>query len=104
MNGKQAKEDWIKLFQQAAIEQDPQKLLDLTREICRLLDEKGKNSRTRAPDRVHEVLLYGRSGPIIPERATLSAELQGPPNVSGRCSNNVVPIDYLWSTQMRQRR
>lgn len=33
-------ERWRKLCEQAAIEQDPEKLLELTREINRLLDEK----------------------------------------------------------------
>jgi hypothetical protein len=40
MNGEQAKEDWLELCQQAAVEQDPEKLLALTREICRLLKER----------------------------------------------------------------
>lgn len=31
---------WRKLCEQAAVEQDPEKLLELTREINRLLDEK----------------------------------------------------------------
>jgi hypothetical protein len=35
-------EDWMKLCEQAAVEQDPEKLLMLTREICRLLDEREK--------------------------------------------------------------
>lgn len=37
-----AKEDWMKLCEQAAVEQDPEKLVALTREICRLLDEREK--------------------------------------------------------------
>ena len=38
----QTKEEWMKLCEQAAVEQDPEKLMILTREICRLLDEKEK--------------------------------------------------------------
>jgi hypothetical protein len=37
---KQEKEEWLKLCEQAAVEQDPDKLLALTREICRLLEER----------------------------------------------------------------
>jgi hypothetical protein len=40
MNGEQVKEEWLKLCEQAAAEQDPEKLLALTREICRLLKER----------------------------------------------------------------
>jgi hypothetical protein len=40
MNGKEHKEDWLKLCEQAAVERDPEKLVALTREICRLLEEK----------------------------------------------------------------
>jgi hypothetical protein len=39
MNG-DGKERWIELCGQAAIEQDPTKLLALTNEIIRLLEEK----------------------------------------------------------------
>jgi hypothetical protein len=42
------KEEWLKLCEQASIEQDPERLMVLTREICRLLDEREKglkNSR-----------------------------------------------------------
>jgi len=38
----QNKEDWFQLCKQAAVEQDPEKLMQLTREICRLLDEREK--------------------------------------------------------------
>jgi hypothetical protein len=38
----QSQEEWFKLCEQAAVEQDPEKLLALTREICRLLDEREK--------------------------------------------------------------
>lgn len=40
MNGEQAKQKWLKLCEQAAVEQDPEKLVTLTREICRLLEER----------------------------------------------------------------
>lgn len=40
MNGKQSKEEWLRLCEQAAVEQDPEKLIALAREICRLLDER----------------------------------------------------------------
>jgi hypothetical protein len=33
-------DDWLKLCEQAAVEQDPEKLVTLTREICRLLEER----------------------------------------------------------------
>ena len=42
MNGEQGKEDWLKLCEQAAVERDPEKLLFLTQEICRLLEEREK--------------------------------------------------------------
>ena len=42
VDNEQTKEDWIKLFKQAAVEQDPEKLLALTGEICRLLEERSK--------------------------------------------------------------
>jgi hypothetical protein len=41
-NGEQAKEEWLKLCEQAAVEQDPERLLSLTREISRLLEEREK--------------------------------------------------------------
>jgi hypothetical protein len=34
------KERWLQLCEQAAVEQDPEKLLDLVNEISRMLDEK----------------------------------------------------------------
>lgn len=40
MNGGQRKEEWLRLCEQAAVEQDPEKLVALTREICRLLEER----------------------------------------------------------------
>lgn len=36
----QAENTWLKLCEQAAVEQDPQRLLELVREINRLLAEK----------------------------------------------------------------
>ena len=42
INDEQGKEEWLELCEQAAVEQDPDKLIILTREICRLLDEKEK--------------------------------------------------------------
>jgi len=39
MNGDH-KENWLKLCEQAAVEQDPERLVALTREICRLLEER----------------------------------------------------------------
>lgn len=42
MNGEGRKEEWLKLCEQAAVEQDPEKLVALTREICRLLEEREK--------------------------------------------------------------
>jgi len=41
------KERWFELCEQAATEQDPQKLLELIREINRLLEE--KQQRLRCP-------------------------------------------------------
>jgi hypothetical protein len=40
MNGEQGKEEWEKLCELAAVEQDPERLQLLTREICRLLEER----------------------------------------------------------------
>ena len=40
-------ERWMKLCEQAAKEQDPEKLMELTAEIIRLLDEKGDRATTR---------------------------------------------------------
>jgi hypothetical protein len=45
------KERWKLLCEQAAIEQDPQRLLELTREINDLL--LGKQRRLDRPDREH---------------------------------------------------
>ncbi len=39
------REQWMRLCEQAANEQDPQKLLDLVREINRLLEEKEQRLR-----------------------------------------------------------
>jgi hypothetical protein len=40
MNVQQGNEEWLKLCKQAAAEKDPEKLVALTREICRLLEER----------------------------------------------------------------
>jgi hypothetical protein len=40
MNNDHKKEEWMKLCEQAAIEQDPERLLLLAREISRLLRER----------------------------------------------------------------
>ena len=40
MDGEPSKESWMKLCEQAAVEQDPERLMELTREICRLLEER----------------------------------------------------------------
>ena len=42
MSNGEHQDEWIKLCEQAAVEQDPEKLMALTREICRLLDEREK--------------------------------------------------------------
>lgn len=42
MDNGRAKEEWLKLCEQASIEQDPERLMILTREICRLLEEREK--------------------------------------------------------------
>lgn len=41
-DGVENNEDWVALCEQAAVEQDPDKLFILTQEICRLLDEREK--------------------------------------------------------------
>ena len=41
-NGNQDQEEWLKLCEQASVEEDPDKLVALTTEICRLLDERRK--------------------------------------------------------------
>ena len=43
MNGEEKKERWLQLCEQAAVEKDPEKLLELCQEISRLLDEKEKS-------------------------------------------------------------
>lgn len=42
IDDKQDKEEWLNLCEQASVEQDPERLMLLTREICRLLDEREK--------------------------------------------------------------
>jgi hypothetical protein len=46
MQGETA-ELWQKLCAQAAVEQDPEKLMQLTEEICRLLEQKEQRLRHR---------------------------------------------------------
>lgn len=41
-DGEQNNQDWMTLCEQAAVEQDPDKLVVLAQEICRLLDEREK--------------------------------------------------------------
>jgi hypothetical protein len=45
--GEQNKEEWLRLCEKAAVEQDPEKLLALTREICRLLREREDTLKER---------------------------------------------------------
>ena len=40
---------WMELCQQASVEQDPEKLMELVREINRLLDEKEQRLRRESP-------------------------------------------------------
>jgi hypothetical protein len=48
------KERWQKLCQQAEVEQDPDKLLELVQEINRLLDEKAARlNATKDPRIIH---------------------------------------------------
>jgi hypothetical protein len=42
-NNNNEKEEWFRLCEQAAVEQDPEKLVSLCQRICRLLEEKEKN-------------------------------------------------------------
>jgi hypothetical protein len=44
-------EKWLELCEQASTEQDPEKLMKLTAEICRLLEEKNRrlNNQPAAP-------------------------------------------------------
>jgi hypothetical protein len=44
------KPHWMELCQQASVEQDPEKLMELVKEINRLLDDKEKRLR-REPQR-----------------------------------------------------
>ena len=54
MNG-DGKERWIELCGQAAIEQDPTKLLALTNEIIRLLEEKRAHPQAHpSPTRIND--------------------------------------------------
>jgi hypothetical protein len=40
MDGSHNKEEWLRLCEQAAVEKDPEMLLHLCQEICRLLEER----------------------------------------------------------------
>jgi hypothetical protein len=44
------KEHWMTLCQQAAVEQDPERLLHFIAEITRMLDEKDKRLRREQSD------------------------------------------------------
>jgi hypothetical protein len=46
---KEEKERWVELCEQAAVEQDPQRLVELVREIIQLFEEKRKR-RQRRPE------------------------------------------------------
>jgi hypothetical protein len=48
MQGK-VKEEWLQMCEQAAIEQDSEKLMALVREINRLLDEKEQRLKSGKP-------------------------------------------------------
>jgi hypothetical protein len=43
----EAKERWQRLCEQAVVEQDPERLIELTAEITRLLEEKEKRLRSQ---------------------------------------------------------
>jgi hypothetical protein len=53
MQGK-LKEEWMQLCEQAAIEQDANKLMDLVREINRLLEEKDGRLQKQQAKKVGE--------------------------------------------------
>lgn len=44
----ETRERWQKLCEQAAVEQDPEKLMELIRQITHLLDEKEKRLKKQA--------------------------------------------------------
>jgi hypothetical protein len=50
MQGK-VKEDWMQLCEQVAIEQDTQRLIELVRELNRMLDEKEQRLKREAVSR-----------------------------------------------------
>ena len=54
MQGENGKK-WRKLCEQAAVEQDPQKLLELAREINRLLEEKEERLTQAQKTRPHAI-------------------------------------------------
>jgi hypothetical protein len=45
MNSEQSREEWFRLCEKVAVEQDPEELARLTREIYRLLEEREKSLR-----------------------------------------------------------
>lgn len=47
----QTKERWLQLCEQAAVEQDPERLLKLVNEISRILDEKNQRVQQCSPPR-----------------------------------------------------
>ena len=49
-----SEERWRQLCAQAAVEQDPQQLMDLVKEISQLLDEKQGGSRPLRGEQVHD--------------------------------------------------
>jgi hypothetical protein len=66
----EVKERWMELCEQAANEQDSQKLLELTKEIDRLLTE--KEARLKTPDRVRDSHATSEFVRAAKERATVS--------------------------------
>jgi hypothetical protein len=49
MQGK-AKEEWMRLCEQAAVEKDSEKLMKLVAEMSRMLDEKEQRLKRTSPD------------------------------------------------------
>jgi hypothetical protein len=49
----ETRERWMHLCEEAALEQDPEKLMELVREINRLLEEKEKRllEKSKTPDK-----------------------------------------------------
>jgi hypothetical protein len=46
---REKKEQWLQLCEQAAVEQDPERLLKLIDEISRMLDEKNRRLQQSSP-------------------------------------------------------